>query len=311
MEGVVRGYNWMEPLLRTRRLSPHLLRTMCVLRSSLDAVPREQWYPSCKRVYARLTHELKRLGDDVTEMDASLIALTSDSSSAAGEEGEVESVEEQEQLVVSLNYTDYWRRGREELERMAGMKKITVVEGEEEDGGGGSHQGDDLDQSIWRCIHGAPTKEEDKDQQEESSLPPMEERLTAAFALLNQTSEEVNGKAAEGVDAVPPIGRTHPRYFEMVSIMKKKKFSFLFQSNSYDFPNMSSTFIFIFFFWWLTLTNALILLLLFFYSTVSEFFKHIFFFSQRSVVLVVLPWRTDVMDWSVVGCFKRIKRLTR
>ena len=82
MEGVVRGYNWMEPLLRTSRISPHLLRTMCVLRSSLDSVPREQWYPSCKRVYARLTHELKRLGDDVTEMDASLIALTSDNSGA-------------------------------------------------------------------------------------------------------------------------------------------------------------------------------------------------------------------------------------
>ena len=228
MEGVVRGYNWMEPLLRTSRISPHLLRTMCVLRSSLDSVPREQWYPSCKRVYARLTHELKRLGDDVTEMDASLIALTSDNSGAVaggggagggtgggGGGGGVESVEEQEQLVASLNYTSYWKRGREKLERIAGMKKInSTVEGEEEDNA--SNTGDKLDQSIWQCIHGTSTKGEEKEQQEE--LPPMEERLTAAFALLNQTSEEVNGNvaAAAGADGVPSIGRTHPRYFEMV-----------------------------------------------------------------------------------------------
>jgi hypothetical protein len=38
MEGVVRGYNWMEPLLRTDRMSAHLLRTMCALRSALDSV---------------------------------------------------------------------------------------------------------------------------------------------------------------------------------------------------------------------------------------------------------------------------------
>ena len=60
--GCVRGYNWLEPLLRTLQLSAHLLRSLCVLRNALDAVPKRQWYPSCQRVYARLTYEIKRLG---------------------------------------------------------------------------------------------------------------------------------------------------------------------------------------------------------------------------------------------------------
>jgi hypothetical protein len=206
----------------TQTLGPHLFRTLCVLRSALDSVPKRQWYPSCQRVYARITYELKRIGMDIGEEMAVEKALLLYSGGHAEEEDDDNNntaspppVLEQIELENVLSCTEYWKKGRYTLQKLTGrtkheiileMEKDDVEEESEYDNDENeetTNKAEDVDNTtsmsmeviVWNQVYG--TLDENGENKVEDV--PLKERLTNAYNAIMQ-----NG------------GKTHSKYFEMI-----------------------------------------------------------------------------------------------
>ena len=171
MEGVNRAYNFMLPLLRLKKAGHFLVRACTTLCHALSIVPKNQWYPACQRVYARVTYEMKRFADELEEPTVRSVVLEAPQHTA----GNHSPVAEQIALVEAFNsQREVWTQGKDTSAALAGMRRLGQDQQEDEDL-------TPIDEAVWNTVHG------DSDSGGGEDDVAKKARITNAFVLLKET----------------------------------------------------------------------------------------------------------------------------